>query len=86
MDPNLANKIPQVRKTSNQYFSHVDIQINDHDLNFQEFETAYKSLKRNKASHIDNVNSNIVSDFFEELKVLLFHIFLTKRRNFFLTK
>lgn len=69
MDLDLANRIPQVSKTSNQYFSPVDIQINDHNLTFKEFQTAYKSLKRNKGSGIDNINSNIVSDFFEKLKI-----------------
>ena len=45
-------------------------QINQHDLKqFQkEFETASKSLKRNKASGNDDINNNIVLDFFEELK------------------
>ena len=30
--PNLANKISQISKTFDQYFSPVDTQINDHDL------------------------------------------------------
>ena len=75
MGPNLANKIPQISKTLDQYFSPVYTQINHHDLTFKEFETVYKSLKRNKPSDIDHVNSNIVLDFFEELKTTLFYIF-----------
>ena len=61
--PNLANKIPQVSKAVDHYFSLVDTQINHHDLTFEEFETACKSLKRNKASGNDDINSNIVLDF-----------------------
>ena len=73
--PNLANKIPQISKTFDQCFSPVDTQLNHHDLTLKEFETAYKSLKRNKDSGIDGINSNIVLDFFEELKTPLFYIF-----------
>ena len=73
--PNLANKIPQISKTLDQYFSPADSQINHHDLTLKEFEAAYKSLKRNKASGIDDINSNIVLDFFEVLKTPLFYIF-----------
>ena len=72
--PNLSKKIPQISKTFDQHFSPVDTQINHHDLTLKEFETAYKSLKRNKASGIDNINCNIVLDFFEELKTPLFYI------------
>ena len=61
--PNPANKIPQVSQTLYQYFSAVDTQINNHDLTLKEFEIAYKSLKRNKASGIDYINSNIDLDF-----------------------
>ena len=73
--PNLANKVRQVSKTCDKYISPVDTHINHHDLTLKEFETAYKSLKRNKASGIDDINSNIVLDFYEELKTPLFHIF-----------
>ena len=79
--PNLANKILQISKTFDQYFSPVDTQLNHHDLTLKEFETAYKSLKRNKASGIDDINSNIVLDFFEELKTPLFYIFRASLRE-----
>ena len=72
--PNLSKKIPQISKTFDQYFSPVDTQINHHDLTLKEFETAYKSLKRNKASGIDNINCKSVLDFFEELKTPLLYI------------
>ena len=78
---NMAPKIPEISKTFDQYFSPVDTQINHHDLTLKEFETAYKSLKRNKASGIDDINSNIVTDSFEELKNPLFHIFRASLRE-----
>ena len=67
--------MPQISKTSDQYFSPVDTQINHHDLTLKKFETAYKSLKHNKPSGIDDINNNIVLDFFEELKTPLLYIF-----------
>ena len=57
-----------------QYFIPVDTKINPHDLTSKEFETAHKSLKRNKVSGIDNINCNVAQDFFEELKTPLFYI------------
>ena len=76
--------MPQISKTLDQYSSPADSQINHHDLTLKECETAYKSLKRNKASGIDDINSNIVLDFFEELKTPLFYIFssLAERKSF----
>ena len=83
--PNLTNKEPQLSKTFDQYFSPFDTQIDYHDLTLKEFEAAYKSLKRNKASRIDDISCNIVLDFFEELKTSLF--FEPRfEKKFFLTK
>ena len=42
---------------------------------FKIFETAFKSLRHNKASGIHAINSNIVLDIFEEFKTPLFYIF-----------
>ena len=47
------------------------------DLTTEEFETAFKPLKRNKAAGIDNINSNIVLDTYLEIKTILFLIFKT---------
>ena len=49
--------------------------INVTDLTTEEFETAFKSLKRNKAADIDTINSNIVLDTYDEVKDILFLIF-----------
>ena len=55
-------------------FNHV---ISDSDLTTEEFETVFKSLKRNKAAGIDTINSNIVLDTYDEIKDILFLIFKT---------
>ena len=43
-------------------------------LNFDEFEEAFKSLKRNKAASFDALSSNIIIDVYDSLKNILFHI------------
>ena len=50
-------------------------------INLKEFHTAYKSLKRNKASSFDDINSTIAFDFFEELEGPLFYIFQASLRE-----
>ena len=51
--------------------------ISDSYLTTEEFETAFKSLKRKKAAVIDTFNSNIVLDTYDETKGILFLIFKT---------
>ena len=77
----LPNKISQVNKKFDQYFSLVDTQIDHHYPALKEFEAAYKPFKRNKASGIDDINSNIVLHFFEELKTPLSYIFRASLRE-----
>ena len=45
------------------------------DLKFEEFEEAFKSLKRNKAAGFDDLSSNIIIDAYDSLKNILFHVF-----------
>ena len=51
--------------------------IGDSDLTTEEFETAFKSLKRNKVAGTDTINSSIVLDTYNEIKDVLFLIFKT---------
>ena len=44
--------------------------ISDSDLTIEEFETAFKSLKRNKAAVADTINSNIFLDSYDEIKYI----------------
>ena len=45
------------------------------ELNFDEFEEAFKSLKQNKAADYDDLSSSIIIDAYDSLKNILFHIF-----------
>ncbi|XP_065645234.1 uncharacterized protein LOC136075726 [Hydra vulgaris] len=72
--PKLAAKIPNVNKSFKEYLQCNKNQFKNEILTFKEYETAFKSLKRNKSSGIDGINSNIVIDCFNELKVPLFKI------------
>ena len=75
----LANKIPTTEKTFNDFLEPIDSSLyTDNlysDLSFDEFERAYKSLKRNKATGADAINGNIVIDCYENLKNILYKVF-----------
>ena len=45
------------------------------ELNFDKFEEAFKSLKRNKAAGFVDLSSNIIIDAYNSLKNILFHVF-----------
>ena len=45
------------------------------ELNFNEFEEAYKRLKRNKTAGFDDLNSNIIIDAYDSLKNIILHVF-----------
>ena len=78
---NLANKIPNVQKSFKDYLSMNEVFIADSELLFEEFENAFKSLQRNKACGIDNINSNIIIDVYDEIKQPLFQVFRTSIDN-----
>ena len=42
------------------------------ELSFQEFEKAFKTLKRNKAIGYDGLSGNIIMDVYNSIKVILF--------------
>ena len=42
------------------------------ELNIDEFEETFKSLKRNKVSGFDKLKSNIVTNTYDSLKNILF--------------
>ena len=73
--PKLAAKIPKVKKSFKNYLTPVDTEIENNELTFGEFEKAFKSLQRNKAAGIDDINSNVVLDNFNGLQKPLFKIF-----------
>ena len=73
--PNLAEKIPQSDKSFKEYLSQSDILMENDELSFEEFEIAFNSLKRNKASGIDGLNCNTIIDNYNEIKLPLFNIY-----------
>ena len=53
-------------------------------LTNDEFEKAFKSLKRNKATGIDDINGNIILDVYNEVKDPIFNVFkFSLRRGVF---
>ena len=73
----LAKDIPTVSTSFTEYLMSFNDAIKDSDLTTEEFETAFKSLKWNKAVGIDTINSNIILDTYDETKYILFLIFKT---------
>ena len=45
------------------------------ELNFDDFEEVFQSLKRNKAAGFNDFNTNTVADGYNSLKNVLFHAF-----------
>ena len=45
------------------------------EVNFDEFEEAFKSLKQDKAAGFDDLCSNIIIDACDSFKNILFHVF-----------
>ncbi|XP_047132560.1 uncharacterized protein LOC124811255 [Hydra vulgaris] len=73
---NLSNKIPYVDNNSvDEFISSPNSTLNFSNLTYNEFEIAFKSLKRNKAVEPDDINGNIVIDSFNEIKDILFKVF-----------
>ena len=75
--PSLAKIIPPVSTSFTEYLMYFNDAISDSDLTIEGFETAFKSLKRNKAGDIDTIKSNVVLDTYDEIKDILFFIFKT---------
>ena len=73
----LAKDIPTVSTSFTEYLMFFNDAIKDSDLTTEEFETACKSLKCNKAVSIDTINSNIILYTYDEIKYILFSIFKT---------
>ena len=79
--PNLAAKITTVRHNFKRYLPRINTKMHYEELSTIEFEKAFKSLKRNKAKGIDNINGNIVIDVYNEIKEPLFNVCKSSLRN-----
>ena len=73
--PNLANKILQCDLTFKSYLRTINTTLKDTVLSENEFEEAFKSLKRNKTPGHDGLNVNIITFVYEFIKKPLLKIF-----------
>ena len=79
--PSLAETILPISTSFTEYLMSFSDAISDSDLTIEVFETAFESIKRNKAAVIDNINSNIVLDTCDEFKDILFLFSKTSLRQ-----
>jgi len=77
----LAAKIKKSSKSFESYIEKVNTQLPNKHLSVTEFEEAFKSLKRNKASGYDDINPNILIDVFEWIRAPLFDICRSSLQN-----
>ena len=73
--PKLAQKIPDINKSFEDYVYRNNSMIEDNELSFDEFEKAFKSIQRNKAAGYDDITSNIIIDVYHEIKYPLYEVF-----------
>nr|XP_047132472.1 uncharacterized protein LOC124811199 [Hydra vulgaris] len=77
--PELANKIPKTQAIFSDFLVPMTDCITSGELSsklsFEEFEIAFKTLKKNKATGADDINCNIILNCFEQLKDILFKVF-----------
>ena len=71
----MAGKIPNTEKSFQDFLTSHNEKMQFEELNFDEFEEAFKSLKQNKAADYDGLSSSIIIDAYDSLKNILFHIF-----------
>ncbi|XP_065652985.1 uncharacterized protein LOC136080294 [Hydra vulgaris] len=62
-------------KSVDEFETSTSSNLNYTELTFNEFEVAFKSLKRNKATGYDDINTNIVIDSYDVIKDILYKIF-----------
>ena len=79
--PKLAEKIPDVNKKFESYIPVIDTSLLHTDLTEKEFETAFKSLKKDKAPGFDKVHVNVVLSVYDEVKKPLFQISKNSLKN-----
>ena len=71
----MAEKIPGTEKSFEDFLISHNEKAQFEELNFDEFEEAFKSLKRNNASDFDILSSNVIIDAYDSLKYILIHVF-----------
>ena len=72
--PDLARNIPSSEKHFTDYIHKTDKTLDEKSLTLQELETAFKTLKTDKASGFDEINPNVVKSAYNEITIPFFHI------------
>ena len=72
--PKLARKIFDTENSFQDFLASHNEKMLFEELNFDEFEEAFKSLKRNKAAGFDDLSSNIIIDACDSLRNILLHV------------
>ena len=75
IEPNLAKKILQCDLIFKSYLRTVNTTLKETVLSKEEFEAAFKSLKRNKGPGHDNLDVNIITSVYEFIEKPLLKIF-----------
>ena len=73
--PKLASKIPATGKDFKSYLPENKHVITFHELTFEEFDSAYKALQRNKSLGVDDIKGSIILDVYNEIRAPLFEVF-----------
>nr|XP_047124237.1 uncharacterized protein LOC124806962 [Hydra vulgaris] len=77
--PTLSDKIPITKTSFYDFLAPLDKGICSDELSselsFEEFEKAFKTFKKNKATGPDEINGNIIIDCYEQIKNILFKIY-----------
>ena len=71
----LTKKSQTLKKKIQHFLTSHNEKMQFKELNFDEFEEAFKSLKQNKAAGFDELSRNIIIDAYDSLKNILFHAF-----------
>ena len=72
--PALASRIPIVTKDLSEYLPQCNASREHKERSFQQFGKGFKTLKRNKATGYDGLSGNIIMDFYDSIKIILFKI------------
>ena len=75
VEPTLAGKIHNTEKSFQDFLTSHNEKMQFEELNFHEFEEAFKSLKRNKAAGFNDFSSNIITDAYDKCPIPCFQGF-----------
>ena len=71
----LASRIPIVTKDLSEYLPQCNASREHKERSFQQFEKAFKTLKRNKTIGYDGLSGNVIMDVYDSIEVILFKTF-----------